>query len=103
MGEDVWPLEPRRWAARKREPSSRFPTGVVAVAPLWYTTGGGRHAINQPAPHLADLRRRPAHARLLYAHTRPAPGQADRQLRRARHLSSLLRRRDGHAGQPDHL
>ena len=54
-------------------------------------------AARRHAPHHRDHRRRAAQRRLLRAAARPAAGQEDGQLRRARRLPPLLRRRAGHA------
>ena len=45
----------------------------------------------------------PAEQSVLHPQARPAPGQEDGQFRRARRLSSLLRRRGRHAGLGDDL
>ena len=57
----------------------------------------GLHHVTSMA---ADAR---AEQRLLHRHARPAPGQEDRQLRRARRLPPLLWRRGRHAGLGDDL
>ena len=66
-------------------------------------TGRGRDEARRAPPHHDDHRRRPGDRGLLRRHAGPAAGQEDRQLRLARRLPPVLRRRDRLARLDPHV
>ena len=102
------PSLPGRHAYRRAEPDSadrgrrrpllREHDRAVPPARVRATDGAAR-----ASPRHVCVQRRAAHDRLLPRRARLLARQEDRQLRRPAQLPPVLRRRDGLAGEPDHV